>query len=157
MRAEVPQESPKNQEKSVKIGLVRGLLRALKGLGCSCHRATGLRGNCTPVERLGGGTRAASAGRPGGGASATASYTAEKIGPSGTQWSLLIGFTISDLQDPSPSQILGTSSRFSEDFLGRERPQGGSPRVREDPLGTSPLSLPRKSLRTSRRSRESRK
>ncbi len=27
----------------------------------------------------------------------------------------------------------------------RERPQGGSPRVREDPLGTPPLSLPRKS------------
>ncbi len=45
----------------------------------------------------------------------------------------------------------------------RERPQGGSSRVREDPLGTPPLSLslslslPRKSLRTSRRSRESRK
>ena len=31
----------------------------------------------------------------------------------------------SDLRDPSPSQILGTSSRFSEDFLGRER--GGGP------------------------------
>jgi|ETNmetMinimDraft_15_1059895.scaffolds.fasta_scaffold05645_7 hypothetical protein len=31
-------------------------------------------------------------------------------------------------------------------FPGRERaPQGGSPRVREDPLGTPPLSLPRKS------------
>jgi len=27
--------------------------------------------------------------------------------------------------DPSPSQILGTFSRFSEDFLGRER--GGGP------------------------------
>ena len=33
----------------------------------------------------------------------------------------VIGFGISDLRDPSPSQILGTSSRFSEDFLGRER------------------------------------
>ena len=43
---------------------------------------------------------------------------------------------------PSTSQILGASSRFSEDLLGRERdPQGGSPRVREDPLGTPPLSL----------------
>ena len=43
---------------------------------------------------------------------------------------------------PSPSQILGTFSGFSGDFLGRERererPQGGSPRVREDPLGTPP-------------------
>ncbi len=27
---------------------------------------------------------------------------------------------------PSPSQILGTFSRFSEDFLGRERERGGS-------------------------------
>ena len=37
---------------------------------------------------------------------------------------------------PSPSQMLGTFSRFSEDFPGRERdPLGGSPRVREDPLG----------------------
>ena len=63
-----------------------------------------------------------------------------------TQQSLLLAFIISDLQDPSPSQILGAFSRFSEDFLGRERdPQGGSPRVREDPLGTPPLSLPRKS------------
>ena len=51
---------------------------------------------------------------------------------------------------PSPSQILGTFSRSSEGSL-----QGGSPRVREDPLGTPPLSLPRKSQRTSRRSRES--
>ncbi len=55
----------------------------------------------------------------------------------------------------STSQILGTFTRFSEGFLGRERSQGGSPSVREDPLGSPPLSLPRKSLRTSRRSRES--
>ncbi len=52
-------------------------------------------------------------------------------------------------------QILGTFTRFSEGFLGRERSQGGSPSVREDPLGSPPLSLPRKSLRTSKRSRES--
>ena len=37
---------------------------------------------------------------------------AEQIA-STTQWSLLTGFGISDLRDPSPSQILGTSSRFS--------------------------------------------
>ncbi len=43
----------------------------------------------------------------------------ERLG--GTQWSLLLAFSISDLRDPSPSQILGTSSRFSEDCLGRER------------------------------------
>ena len=41
--------------------------------------------------------------------------------------SLLTGFSISDLRDPSPSQILGTSSRFSEDFLGRERALGRIP------------------------------
>ncbi len=44
-------------------------------------------------------------------------------------WSLLLtGFSISDLRCPSPAQILGTSSRFSEDCLGRERAP------REDPL-----------------------
>ena len=73
-----------------------------------------------------------------------------------TQWSLLLAFIISDVQDPSPSRILGTLSRFSEDCLGRESPQGGSPGVREDPPGTPPLSLCQESPpRTSRRSRES--
>ena len=53
--------------------------------------------------------------------------------------SLLTGFSISDLQYPAPSQILGTSSRFSGGLpRQRESPQGGSPRVREDPLGTPP-------------------
>ncbi len=47
--------------------------------------------------------------------------------------SLSTGFSISDLRDPSPSQILGTSSRFSEDFLGRER-ERETPR--EEPLGS---------------------
>ena len=41
------------------------------------------------------------------------------------QWSLLAGFSTSDLRDPSPSQILGISSRFSETFLA-ERERGGS-------------------------------
>ena len=42
---------------------------------------------------------------------------------------------------PSTSQILGTSSRFSEDCpWQRERPLREDPhRVREDPLGTPPL------------------
>ncbi len=38
-------------------------------------------------------------------------------GESIDKWSLLTGFGISDLRDPSPSQILGTSSRFSVDLL----------------------------------------
>ena len=38
-----------------------------------------------------------------------------------------------DLQDLLLFQILGTFSRFSEDFLGRERET-----PREDPLGTLP-------------------
>ena len=38
-----------------------------------------------------------------------------------TQWSLLTGFSISDLRDPSPSQILRTSSRFSGGLLLAER------------------------------------
>ena len=37
---------------------------------------------------------------------------------------------------PSTSQILGTSSRFSEDFLGRER--GGVPRGSSRTLGDPP-------------------
>ena len=52
---------------------------------------------------------------------------------------------------PSTSQILGTFSRFSEDFLGRDRePYGGSPRVREDPLGTPPSLSAKKVLREPR-------
>ncbi len=43
----------------------------------------------------------------------------ESDGENGTPWSLLIGFSILDLQYPSPSQILGTFSRFSKDFLGK--------------------------------------
>ena len=35
--------------------------------------------------------------------------------------SLLLGFIISDLRDPSPSQILGTSSRFSGGLADRSR------------------------------------
>ena len=38
-----------------------------------------------------------------------------------TQWSLLLAFSISDLRDPSPSQILGTSSRFSGGPSSAER------------------------------------
>ena len=69
-----------------------------------------------------------------------------------TQWSLLLTFIISDLQDPSPSQILGTSSRLSggPSLAERERPQGGSPRVREDPLGTPPSLSAKKVLREPR-------
>ncbi len=79
---------------------------------------------------------------------------------------LLVGIPSSHYYLRSLSRTSGTLllPRFSgpprgsrEDFPGRERAQGGSPRVREDPLGTPPLSLPRKSLRILRRSRESRK
>ena len=45
-------------------------------------------------------------------------------------WSLSTGFGISDLRDPSPSQILGTFSRFSETVLAERKTP------REDPLGS---------------------
>ena len=54
--------------------------------------------------------------------------------------SLLTGFSISDLQYPSPSQILGTSSRFS----------GGLPRQRE-----KVIDLPRKLVKHRPRGRPS--
>ncbi len=53
----------------------------------------------------------------------------EQLSPD-TQWSSSLASIISDLRYPSPSQILGTSSRFSEACLGRERDP------REDPLGS---------------------
>ena len=56
----------------------------------------------------------------------------ESDGENDTQWSLLIGFGILDFQYPSPSQILGIFSRFSEDFLGRERERERD--SRDDPL-----------------------
>ncbi len=62
--------------------------------------------------------------------------------PDPMQKSLLLTLIKSELRDSSPSQILGTFSRFSENFPGSERP------LREDPLGSvripygpPPLSL----------------
>ncbi len=48
-------------------------------------------------------------------------YTDESDLNEPTPLSLLIGFIISDIHDPFPSQILGTFSMFSDDFPGRER------------------------------------
>ena len=55
---------------------------------------------------------------------------------------------LSDLRDLLLPRFSGPPRGSQEDFLGIERePQGGSPRVREDPLGTPPsLSLSAKKV-----------
>ena len=73
---------------------------------------------------------------------------------------LLVGIPSSHYYLRSLSRTSGTLllPRFSgpprgsqEDFLGRERdPQGGSPRVREDPLGTPPSLSAKEVLREPR-------
>ena len=59
-----------------------------------------------------------------------------------------------------PGPFSFPDSRDLLEVLGRtssaeREPQGGSPRVRGDPLGTPPLSLPRRSLKTPGKSLES--
>jgi hypothetical protein len=107
--AEVSQESQRNQEKYAKIGL-KALRRVNRTAGRTAH------GNGTPPDHV----RVPGVPVPGAPQRRESRRNRVWVPSSRYIWVQYLG-----PPGPSPSQILGTSSRFSEDFLGRER--GGGP------------------------------